>query len=787
MKFKSLFAIAATALAMVLSGCENEENPGIPELTITPTELNFASIATESQTVTLIATREWSVVSCPDWVGLSVEKGPASTSKQQITVSVEDNVGANNDAYTRDGVIVFYNLAGKKSVTITQEGPKGVLDNGSGTKDKPYTVAGVKAYIDGLDNPSNASPEKVYISGKVSAIGEQYGTQFGNGTFYISTDGTSTSTHENEFYVYRALYLGGQKFKSGDTEIKVGDDVVVYGNVYLYGTSNPVYETVTGEAYLYSLNGVTGGDAPTPTPGTAKGTGTLADPYNPAGAAAAVASLTWTSNTDYQKTDPVYVKGKISKIADNGTYTDGGTYGNASFYITDSDDATGEFYVFRALYLGNKKFASGQTDIKVGDEVVICGALMNYHGNTPETVSGEAYLYSLNGVTGGDAPTPTPSDPSGTGTLADPYNAAGVLAYIATLNGAEESPADVYIKGKISSIKYTFSAQYGTATFDISDDGTTSGSQFTCYSVYTLGNQPWVEGNTQVKTGDEVVICGKVYNYNSNTPETVSKKAYIYSLNGNTSDTVSDLFGVENAALSVGAAATFATIKVTGNVAWTAVSTDATVTPASGTGAGDVVVSFAANTDTENAKTYHVTLSTTADVAEKTINVVITQGKAGAASGENIVLTFPDDNKANNKVNGYTDNWTAKSGSYSWTMVGFNNYEWNNWSYIRCGRKNNASVASITTDAAIGFAITSVKVTYDKFGNVNSHKLLVCPNSSFEGTGLQEITGTATSAGEAVYAVPTSAAGMYYKLVIDNKSASSNGSVQISKIIYSVE
>jgi hypothetical protein len=55
--------------------------------------------------------------------------------------------------------------------------------------------------------------------------------------------------------------------------------------------------------------------------------------------------------------------------------------------------------VFRALYLGNKKFEAGKTDIKVGDDVIIFGKLMNYKGNTPETVSGKAYLYSLNGKT----------------------------------------------------------------------------------------------------------------------------------------------------------------------------------------------------------------------------------------------------------------------------------------------------------------------------------------------------------------------------------------------------
>ena len=127
--------------------------------------------------------------------------------------------------------------------------------------------------------------------------------------------------------------------------------------------------------------------------------GSLANPYTPLEACEAVKDLTWTSNSENETTDDVYVAGKISKIASKGTYTEGGTYGNASFFISADGTENGEFQIFRALYLGNKKFEEGQTDIKVGDDVIIYGKLMNYKGNTPETVSGKAYLYSLNGKT----------------------------------------------------------------------------------------------------------------------------------------------------------------------------------------------------------------------------------------------------------------------------------------------------------------------------------------------------------------------------------------------------
>ena len=122
--------------------------------------------------------------------------------------------------------------------------------------------------------------------------------------------------------------------------------------------------------------------------------GTVERPYTPTEAINAVSSLTWTSNTEFDSTDEVYVKGIISRVTNNGYYSDTGIFGNASFYISDDGSENNEFYCFRVLYLGNKKYTEGR-DIQVGDEVVICGKLTNYKGNTPETVTGQAYLYSL--------------------------------------------------------------------------------------------------------------------------------------------------------------------------------------------------------------------------------------------------------------------------------------------------------------------------------------------------------------------------------------------------------
>ncbi len=125
--------------------------------------------------------------------------------------------------------------------------------------------------------------------------------------------------------------------------------------------------------------------------------------------------------------------------------------------------------------------------------------------------------------------------PSGSGTKADPYNVAGILAYTKSLGADVTSENDIYVKGKISSIKYTYSAQYGTATYNISDDGQED-NVFVVYSSYFFNNEPWQDGQTQISVGDDVVVCGKVIYYGGNTPEFASKKSWLVSLNGKTSE-----------------------------------------------------------------------------------------------------------------------------------------------------------------------------------------------------------------------------------------------------------
>lgn len=134
-------------------------------------------------------------------------------------------------------------------------------------------------------------------------------------------------------------------------------------------------------------------------------------------------------------------------------------------------------------------------------------------------------------------------------------------------------------------------------------------------------------------------------------------------------------------------------------------------------------------------------------------------------------------------VSSYTDTWTATTNGFTVSLSNFNNNN-NDWEYVKCGRKNNASVGSITTTSTIDKAITKVVVTVDAFtlGKINSFKLYVASNNSFT-TNLQTISLNITQ-GKNVFVIPTPSENLFYKVEADCASGSSNGLVTISKIDY---
>ncbi len=234
------------------------------------------------------------------------------------------------------------------------------------------------------------------------------------------------------------------------------------------------------------------------------------DPFNVAEAIAKCKAIGPT-------TDGViyYAKGVISSISS----IDTGSYGNATFNISDDGTDENAITCYRSFFLDNAKFTS-EDQIKVGDEVIITGKLVNYKETTPE-FSGNVYIYALKKGS---------NDP---GTKNNPFTPEEAIAYID--GGGTDA---VYVKGIVSElVKTGFDPAYGNGSFWISSDGTKAGDylkDFEAYQVNYLGGRKWTEADPQIKLGDVVVIYGPVTKY-KDTRETQGKgAAYIYSLNGKT-------------------------------------------------------------------------------------------------------------------------------------------------------------------------------------------------------------------------------------------------------------
>ena len=273
------------------------------------------------------------------------------------------------------------------------------------------------------------------------------------------------------------------------------------------------------EPYTMPTKPETGGT----TEGVAKGTGTAADPYN----SVAVANYCKTLEAGVESDKEVYIKGKVVSIKEQFSTS----FGNGSFYIAD-DETSEKFYIFRSLYLGNRKWTTNDPELKEGDEVVVCAKVMNYMGNTPETVANKTYLVSLNGKTAGGTTPDTAGEAKGDGTAANPFNSVAAQKYTAALEAGVVSDKEFYIKGKVQSVKEQFSAAFGNGSFYIADDA--NSTQFYIFRIYYFGGEKWKEGDMTLKEGDEIVVCAKLINYMGNTPET-NQGGKLISVNGKTS------------------------------------------------------------------------------------------------------------------------------------------------------------------------------------------------------------------------------------------------------------
>lgn len=163
---------------------------------------------------------------------------------------------------------------------------------------------------------------------------------------------------------------------------------------------------------------------------------------------------------------------------------------------------------------------------------------------------------------------------------------------------------------------------------------------------------------------------------------------------------------------------------------------------------------------------------------------ILVETKKVGEKQETVVATttFSADNNSG-PISSYTDTWKVTCDGLVWSVENFNNNK-NVWDFVRAGSKKFASVAALSTDAAMADAITKVVVTLNKAdaSKVNSFKLIVASDADF--TNVVEEVELTIAAGENTFALTNPTANCYYKLVIDCQQSTVNGFVELAKVQY---
>ena len=241
------------------------------------------------------------------------------------------------------------------------------------------------------------------------------------------------------------------------------------------------------------------------------GDGTVENPYN---VASALYLITEGKTTD----EAVAVEGIISQIDE----IDTGSFGNATYYISDDGTTGKQLQVYRGYYLNGARFKD-KAAIKVGDKVIVSGQLTYHNQKTPEFAQGSS-IYSLNGQGGGSVPAG-----EAIGSLDNPKTCAEALALINALADGAETDGNAYVKGKVVKVttNQTNFEKYGNLNYWISDDGSEA-NQIQVYSGDGLNGEKF-KSITDIGPGDEVVVFGKLYKYVKDgkmTPE-INKGNYL--------------------------------------------------------------------------------------------------------------------------------------------------------------------------------------------------------------------------------------------------------------------
>lgn len=208
----------------------------IPSLSVDQTSKVWAADATDAFVVKVTVNLEggdWTVTpETLSWATIVVDKTAG-------TITVTPN-GANTAQTANEATLTVTHASDaslKKEITLKQNAAAATANDGS--LEHPYTAAEAIAAID-----ANTDLKGKYVKGIVKEV-VSHNSSYGSMVYNIESGGKTLK-------IFNGYDFGHAKFLGTD-DLKVGDEVVVFGDLYKY---NKVYELNTGN-YLISINGET--------------------------------------------------------------------------------------------------------------------------------------------------------------------------------------------------------------------------------------------------------------------------------------------------------------------------------------------------------------------------------------------------------------------------------------------------------------------------------------------------------------------------------------------------
>ena len=690
-------------------GEKNEAPSGAPSIEITPKNLSFDETSS-TQTIEVVATRDWKASSKEEWISVSTEKGSA-TNGTKVDITVLSNDGAD-----RTGVVEFTIGFDKKELKVYQKG------TGAATAavvyhndfDKELAVKGSdgwKTYLDSFDGWKNESGSGIStveyafsgMSARTNSSGtsnSQYSDYSGSGKNYL------WFAKDNYFHVKNITLPEGKtnytiSFGSERNLYQAADNTFVPEEFLVY-VSNDGSKWVKLEYAFPSGLKNRRWDLASSTFTVPSGTkslhiyikATLASAYLMDDLDLSVAASAGTA-IDFSKGIDLGTGGSTGggETPEPAGNTIAAVCAAAAGSAADLKDVlvtgvTTQSYVITDETGSVLVFVKADPKVKVGDKVNVAGTTGEHNGLIQIAAPTTTVVSSNNAVT-----------------------------YPAPLEFTEANLADT--PKKVTYVSFTGNVKKNDKYYNIYIGSVTD--KDLSLSYYPGNMDEFVDCDIKVKGW--YVGGGNHYQIVATEVEKV--------------ETTGPKFSVSTTALTAKAGDTSASFDVKGNVKWTVSSDNAayTVSPASGDGAGTVTVKFAAN-ETEKDVTVKLTVSTTADVATKSYTVVLTHsGKSAAVTGK------------------FTSNvkWTLGANAYDATSAGnskqsavVNGEEVSQ--VLKLGKKDDVGKATLTLPAG------TTKVTFYGFSWKGTKATLVASVGETK-VASKELTANTGVAGNSPYKI----------------------------------